>query len=419
MQFDSSRRKAAFLIATGALSLISLVSISRSAMAQRAATSDDPAALRRAAQLEGSNAVRHHWSGRVALFVEQDPATAVRELQETTRLNPWIVDYWLDLALAYKAAGDPAGEGGALDHALKAEPRNLNAVLSEGTFYLSRGETMAAMERFREVLQNDPHDPVAVIDTCWRATHNASTVLQALPARADLHSAFLQLLVRQDEPDAAAIVWQRLVTLHQPLDSGYAVNYVDWLIEHKQPVQARAAWDDIQAARAEQPAAPEKGELLFNPGFEDDVQNAGFDWRFRNSGAVTLSLDDDDPHSGHHSLVITYNGAPTTDAGVWQIVPAIPGTTMRLSAYAKTKDLMASIPPRLGVEDYYSHAMVATGPEIAPSASWQPTSVDFTVPPDSHLLAVRIVQGEQPTRAKGTLWLDDFQLSKTGPGTQP
>src|SRR5689334_4992928 len=98
MQFDSSRRKAAFLIATGALSLISLVSISRSAMAERAATSDDAAALQRAAQLEGNNAVRHHWLGRVALFVEQDPATAVRELQETTRLNPWIVDYWLDLA---------------------------------------------------------------------------------------------------------------------------------------------------------------------------------------------------------------------------------------------------------------------------------------------------------------------------------
>ena len=80
---------------------------------------------------------------------------------------------------------------------------------------------------------------------------------------------------------------------------------------------------------------------------------------------------------------------------------------------------MASIPPRLGIEDFYSHALVATGPEIAPSASWQPTSVDFTVPPDSHLLAVRIVQGPQPTRAKGTLWLDDFQLSKSGPMKQP
>jgi len=31
------------------------------------------------------------------------------------------------------------------------------------------------------------------------------------------------------------------------------------------------------------------------------------------------------------------------------------------------------------------------------------------------LLAIRIVQGQQPTRAKGTLWLDDFQLSASSP----
>jgi len=368
--------------------------------------------------MESNNAARHHCVGRVALFVEQDPSTAVRELEETTRLNPWVVDYWLDLALAYKAIGDTSAETRALDHALRAEPKNLNAAVSEGNFYLSRGETGAAMQRFREVLENDPPDPVSVIDTCWRATHDPSAVLAALPPRADLHFRFLELLVRHNEPDAAAHVWQHIVSLHQSFDSGNPVAYVDWLVKSKQPVQARAVWDQTQTADQGSSASGASGSL-FNAGFEDDLRNAGFDWRFNNSGAVILFQDDDDPHSGRRSLAITYNGASTTDAGLWQLFPATPGTYMRLTAYARTKDLLSAIPPRLGIEDYYSRTLVATGPEITQSSAWQPTSVDFIVPPGADLLAVRIVQGPQPTRVKGTLWLDDFQLSVSSPPASP
>ena len=411
MQLDTVQRKAAFLIASAVLGLTSLVSVSRSALAEKDATADSAALLRRAAEMEPHNAARHHWLGRVALFVEQDPATAVREFEETTRLNPWIVDYWLDLALAYKAVGDGAGESRALDRALRAEPKNLNAAVAEGNFYLSRGETDAAMRRFHEVLENDPPEPVAIIETCWRATHNPSAVLEALPARADLHFRFLELLVRRNEPEAASSVWQRIIALHQPLDSGNPLAYVDWLIQLKQPAQARAAWGQIEALDTGRPDSSRNDPLLVNAGFEDDLRNAGFDWRFNPSGAVAFLQDDDNPHSGRHSLALTYNGASTTDAGLWQIFPVTPGTPMHLMAYARTKDLLAAIPPRIGIEDYYSRTLIATGPEIAPSPNWQLTELDFTVPPESTLLAVRIVQGPHPTRAKGTLWLDDFQLS--------
>ena len=51
------------------------------------------------------------------------------------------------------------------------------------------------------------------------------------------------------------------------------------------------------------------------------------------------------------------------------------------------------------------------------------TSVDFTVPPDCHLLAFRIVLGPDRTRIKGTLWMDDFQLTRApaapAPGSGP
>jgi hypothetical protein len=413
---DSRRRKFGFLFLTAALSLISLALTARSAIARRLGSSDDIASLRRAAQMEPSNAARHHWLGRVALFVEQDHPSAVRELETTTRLNPWVVDYWLDLALAYKSVGNGDGEARALARALQAEPKNLNAALSEGNFYLSRGETGPAMQRFRIVLENDPPEPVSVLDTCWRATRDVNAVLEALPPRAALHFRLLELLIRYGEPQAAGQVWDRLVTLPQPFESGRPIGYVDWLIQMKQPATARRAWDQIQLISNPQKAAAK--DLIVNPGFEDDLQNAGFDWRFAAGGTVTFDQDEEQSHSGRRSLAIIYTGASISDAGLWQMFPSDPGTQMHLVAFARSKDLLASERPRLGIEDYYSHSIIATGPPIQESSTWQPTSVDFTVPPDCHLLAVKIVLGPERSRIKGTLWVDDFQLTR-GPDVSP
>jgi len=406
---DSRQRKFGFLFLAAALSLISLAVTARSAIARRLGSSDHIASLRRAAQMEPSNAARHHWLGRVALFVQQDHPGAVRELETTTRLNPWVVEYWLDLALAYKAVGNGHGEARALARALQAEPKNLNAALSEGNFYLSRGEVGPAMQRFRIVLENDPPDPVSVLDTCWRATRDVNAVLETLPPRAALHFRLLELLIRYGEPQAAGQVWERLVMLPQPFESGRPIGYVDWLIQMKQPAAARRAWDQIQLISGPQKAITK--DLVVNPGFEDDLQNAGFDWRFGASGAVNFDQDEEESHSGRRSLAIIYTGASINDSGLLQMFPVDPGTTMRLTAFTRSKDLLAAERPRLAIEDFYSHSIVATGPAIQESSTWQPASVDFTVPPDCHLLAIKILLGSGQSRIKGTLWVDDFQLT--------
>jgi tetratricopeptide (TPR) repeat protein len=419
VHLDSRQRKFRFLLSTTAIALISLVLAARSAVANKLGSStDDVAALRSAADLEPGNAARHYWLGRVAIFVQQDSATAVRELEETTRLNPWVVNYWLDLALAYKSIGDAAGESRALEQALQAEPKNLDAALSEGSFFLSRGETALAMQRFRLVLANDPADPLSVLDTCWRATHDVHAVLEALPPRASLHFRLLDLMVHYGEPEAAGQVWDRLITLQHAFDSGKPVAYVDWLVQVKQPAAARKAWDQIQQIQLKS-AKSGADDLLVNPGFEDELQNDGFDWRFGNGGAVTFDQDEEQAHSGKRSLAITYTGASISDAGLLQFFPAEPGTSLRLTAFARSKDLLASERPRLGIEDFYSRAVIATGSPIPDSAAWQPTSVDFVVPADSHLLAIKILQGPTASRIKGTLWVDDFKLSATGSTPTP
>jgi hypothetical protein len=181
----------------------------------------------------------------------------------------------------------------------------------------------------------------------------------------------------------------------------------------KQPEAARKSWGQIQQIEAKsQKPAPD--DSLVNAGFEDDLQNDGFDWRFGNSGAVLFDQDEEESHSGKRSVAITYTGVSMNDAGLWQLFAAEPGTALRVTAFTKSKNLLASERPRLGIEDFYSHTLIATGPPLQESRTWQPTSVEFVVPPDSHLLAIRIVQGTTPSRIKGTLWVDDFELSRSG-----
>jgi len=52
-------------------------------------------------------------------------------MEATTRLNPWVVEYWLDLALA-TMVGDGDGEASAFGTSFQAEPKNLKRSTFEG-----------------------------------------------------------------------------------------------------------------------------------------------------------------------------------------------------------------------------------------------------------------------------------------------
>src|SRR6266404_3569246 len=100
-----------------------IAAVTRHYIAFRLNSSGDPESLERAAELEPGNAEPPWKLGRYALFVAQEPATAVSNVETAVALNPHLARYWLDLAGGYQLTGNVQRQRSALEQALRADPK--------------------------------------------------------------------------------------------------------------------------------------------------------------------------------------------------------------------------------------------------------------------------------------------------------
>src|SRR5690349_13596729 len=122
VKLNSRPRKLLFALLCLAAGGLYLTVVARHYTAARLSARVDAASLARAARLEPWNAEPRWELGRYSLFVAQDPAAAVLNLETAVALNPHVARYWLDLVAAYQVAGDIPRQRSALDQGLHAEP---------------------------------------------------------------------------------------------------------------------------------------------------------------------------------------------------------------------------------------------------------------------------------------------------------
>src|SRR5579864_2320094 len=108
MYVNLSSRLRRCLFAAVCLAAVGLYiyAIARHYAASRLSAQLDPESLTRAARLEPWNAEPRWELGRYSLFVAQDSAVAVSNLQAAVALNSHVARYWLDLAAGYQVAGN-------------------------------------------------------------------------------------------------------------------------------------------------------------------------------------------------------------------------------------------------------------------------------------------------------------------------
>src|SRR5579872_1898391 len=124
MHINLSSRLRRCLLAAVCLAAVGLYisAIARHYAASRLSAQLGPESLTRAARLEPWNAEPRWQLARYSLFVAQDPADAVSNLQAAVALNPHVARYWLDLAAAYQVSGEVSLQRSALESALGVEP---------------------------------------------------------------------------------------------------------------------------------------------------------------------------------------------------------------------------------------------------------------------------------------------------------
>jgi tetratricopeptide (TPR) repeat protein len=197
--------------------------------------------LEKAIKLDPLNAEYRDRMGRFQLLVEQSPADALTWLHTATRLNPNRSEYWLDRASAELLTGDFDSGRNSLEQVSRTNARSADVAWRVGNLYLSEGAIEPALRAYRKVLESNSGLVPQALQICWRVRPDIDFLLQnVVPSNGD--EAFLSFLVSGHDADAAAEVWERIVTLQQPVERRFLFDYLRYLFTNRDPVQAARVW---------------------------------------------------------------------------------------------------------------------------------------------------------------------------------
>jgi tetratricopeptide (TPR) repeat protein len=370
------------------------------------------ASLHRAVRLQPRNAEYQYRLGRYFSLIEMSPALAEQPFRAAVALNPHQARYWMALAGVYQLLGNDEQQRTALERALAAEPTTPEVAWEAANFYIVRGDTAATLKNLRVVLANDPYLPPAALQLCWRIQPDADFLLrEVVPPLTNVNSSFLEFLLSKNETAAAAKVWDKLVELNQPVDRRYTFEYIRYLAAQQEPDQARKVWQ--KAATLSDLAAyqPSTENLVVNGDFNQEILNAGFDWMYRQSPDISLTLDPTQFHSGHGSLHLEIDSRGIEDAGIRQLIAVTPNTSYQFSSYFKAEALSGAGGLHFVVQDLYTGKTYFTSEDFSNVDFWKQAAGSFSTDDNTKLVVLRIQREPAGSPIKGRLWIDGVRLS--------
>lgn len=370
-----------------------------------------PERLSLASRLQPMNAAYHHLLGRIAFYERQDLPAALAEYQRATQLNRYSARYWLDLANTQQVMGLSQESQRSLGHALAADPTNPQVASEAANYYLVLGDTATGLRLLGITVRHSPEEAHKAVELSWRATQDVHAVMEkVLPQTPEGYLLLLQILMERGQAEPAAQVWQEMLQQKQPLPVEMGFPYIDFLLDQGEVARARAAWEALMRRDDSTRGYLVAGNLVSNDGFEEDVLNGGFGWRYGSGPHVALAIDQRESYRGRRSLSIAYDGEPVQDAGIYQLLAVEPGVEYRISARVKAEGMEGAGGPRLAILDRYSRKPLFLSGEFTGTTTWQTVEGEFRAEADSKLLMLRVVRIPGTTRIRGRLWIDEVSV---------
>jgi len=378
----------------------------------------DPDRLLRAANLEPTNA--EYWY-RLGLyekwnFERRDLLRAVGYYQRATEANPRSDIYWMDLADAYEAVGQPARALEAFKRAQSVHPISSDVAWRYGNYLLRRKDNSEAFAEIRRALVTDPDLTVEAVSECSKASNDLPRVLtEVLPNQNAYYLIALDYFLTQNQTDAALTVWDRLLGLKQTVQMTQVVPLINGLIRQERVEDALRVWRQALGATSWPQDEGGNSSLVFNGGFEHDLLNGAFDWREDPVSGAAFSSDSDVVHTGRRALRITFDGGANLDfQNLWQFSPVEPRHRYRFAAYLRLEGISTDSGIRFAIYDaFHPAALQILSPDLVGSHPWSLVEADLVTGPETHLLTIalrRVPSWKFDNKLRGTVWVDDVSL---------
>jgi hypothetical protein len=413
---------AGVVVASGFLGLAA----ARHALAEHWAASSDAGQWLRAAQLEPANPENWYRLGRYRQldFEHADLPLAISYYQRATALEPASALYWMDLAGAYETNGNAAQAEQAFRTAQQDYPISGEVAWRFGNFLLRQDRTDEAFQQIRRAISVDPTLTTLAVSRCWRSTQDIDRILKfALPPNPEAYWGAIDFLVGANELDAAMAVWKQIAMEGTSFPLSKAFPFLDDLIGSGHIADARTVWLQAIASAKVTPQPAPPGSLIWDGGFEGELLNGGFAWRYQSVDGADVNFDAGVAHSGSRSLRVTFVGNENVNfQNIWQFVPVEPKTRYRFSGYLRADELTTDAGIHFQIDDL-SHPADSSQFKPDPSLStqgvigtqpWALDDLEFTTGPQTNMLRVilrRLPSDRIANKITGTVWVDDVTLT--------
>jgi tetratricopeptide (TPR) repeat protein len=392
----------------------------RIGLATSAEESVDLPTLHRALRLDPGNPQLHHRIGLVYSYAQEEhsPSQALRHLRRATELNPNRAIYWLSLASACDSVPGRTCAEGALEKALALNPMTPRLHWVAANRYLLADRQEAALPQFRRLLELSSNYDWAVFRLCLDAYGDPMVVLdKVIPDAPNLTTKldYVNFLSAQGEADVAYRAWGQVVAGAAPFPLALAEPYLQRLFELGRYREAAGVWQDLERLSiVKRAASDEAGNLIFNGDFEQDVLNAGFDWRTAGGAYLGFGFPSSGAYRGKRCFRLDFGGRNEESEPLLEFVPVAPSQAYSLTAYARSEDVTSDSGPRLRVLDPACPACLDVSSETTVGTTpWHALSLRFSTGARTQVVrvSVRRPRGRSfPTEITGTFWLDAVTL---------
>lgn len=353
-------------------------------------------------------------------FSAANLAAALDEYRLAVEVEPNDFRYWMELGRALEAAGDIQNGEKALRRAVELAPSYSYPHWQYGNLLLRQGKVDEAFAELARAAEADSNMQTPVFALASQVFgDDQSRIARALPS-SSLRLEFALSLITAGKPDEALRVLQTVSVDDRKAQGATVDEIIKALIAGHYYHAALSLLRDSQTNAAEQPALGQ----FWNGGFETPLPTKDerpFHWLMDSHSQVQLTIDNERPHSGQHSLKMVFKSQSKLDSiPLWQTVIVEPDTEYKIQFYARTEGLVSGSRPLLAVKDLSGGMLAKSSPLPSGTNDWQPATLTFKTKPKEEGILITFYRETCGQDAIcpifGSVWYDDFNLQRIGAG---
>lgn len=324
-----------------------------------------------------------------------------RYYRKALELNPLNYNYWFYLAEFLSREGDKNKALFALKQATNLSPGVVALRWGAGMLASKLGDQEALLDNLGAVIAYDQERRQKAFIVLWQSLRSGDRIADIIPDQAVVE--YMAFLLDTKRVTEAYKIWSTRKSFTDYTRYMYMMNLLIYADEME---LAKNAWIDRMG---------EWDGLVWNGGFEKEINNNGFDWTISDNPGIKITRVKNKNDDGH-TVKIEFDGKQNYDFYHFrQVIPVEENTSYRFSSDLKTENITTLNGLFWEVYCLHEDGLYERSAETYGTTDWHRVEFSFKTPPGCSSVAIRLRRAPSDIADKlfsGTAWVDNASLVK-------